>query len=530
MLVYFRLLEPSLDEYRESFANHFPDEDICLYKEFPFNQLVILIDELLFLKNTDNLTCTYLWIARFFSIYATFNDAEDAITYLKTLNMSTITESIVDCDFERRLEKCSKSNYYFDDLNRLQLEINSKMALSYSHMIFIFMSQVVCLIGLISNTLVIITVSHKKNRKELEDKRHYDYMRLNSIVNCCISILHIIGLLNECTKEFWCSAVSNLVPIQYLKIVFSSFLDTLFRFMANFIYVAFCLCRISLIGKDHTRIVSIVSEKMKIKTYMGISLFLSALFSVVKCFDYKINEFMDYSLDYPEKILWFSSGRSPGDSIHNFSGYLYFVSSIICDLLKYPVFITIVLILDLKTAKRLEKTILEKAITGTPEIQEKKRKENENAIVRSKKMVKVNAILNFMLKLPVASNSIIQMIYNFLYFNIKLKFEYYNDRKEKNLFVYVCYELYGCQVFEYVSNFLFLVSLCACVFYFYKFDRLFMESYQRVFFRKKSLKSFQMFAQRPRLSKMYPKYSNDGYDLFLLIIYQKRREFLSERK
>ena len=50
----------------------FPDEDFCLYKEFPFNQLVILMeyayDHKIFalLDSNRHYTCSYLWLTQYF--------------------------------------------------------------------------------------------------------------------------------------------------------------------------------------------------------------------------------------------------------------------------------------------------------------------------------------------------------------------------------------------------------------------------------------------------------------------------------
>ena len=52
----------------------FPDEDFCLYKDFPFQQLVILFqsayDEKVFalLNSTRYYSCTYLWLAQYFDL------------------------------------------------------------------------------------------------------------------------------------------------------------------------------------------------------------------------------------------------------------------------------------------------------------------------------------------------------------------------------------------------------------------------------------------------------------------------------
>ena len=53
----------------------FPDEDFCLYKDFPFNKLVILMeyannDKIFELLNSNrHYTCSYLWLAQYFNLF-----------------------------------------------------------------------------------------------------------------------------------------------------------------------------------------------------------------------------------------------------------------------------------------------------------------------------------------------------------------------------------------------------------------------------------------------------------------------------
>ena len=57
-----------------------PDEDFCIYKDFPFNQLVILMelvygDKILELLNsTSHYSCTYLWLAQYFPKFLQFHN------------------------------------------------------------------------------------------------------------------------------------------------------------------------------------------------------------------------------------------------------------------------------------------------------------------------------------------------------------------------------------------------------------------------------------------------------------------------
>ena len=57
----------------------FPDEDFCLYKDFPFKQLVVLIEiannpeVFRILNSSRHYTCSYLWLAQYFNLFLELN-------------------------------------------------------------------------------------------------------------------------------------------------------------------------------------------------------------------------------------------------------------------------------------------------------------------------------------------------------------------------------------------------------------------------------------------------------------------------
>jgi hypothetical protein len=62
----------SYDENCLTFEKRFPDEDFCLYQEFPFRQLIILTDHIFFSvvqNKTDKVTCTFMWLAKYYTTY-----------------------------------------------------------------------------------------------------------------------------------------------------------------------------------------------------------------------------------------------------------------------------------------------------------------------------------------------------------------------------------------------------------------------------------------------------------------------------
>lgn len=59
----------------------FPEQDFCLYRDFPFNQLVIFMEipdpgdeeKLEIFNSTIYYTCTYLWLTQYFEIFIRMN-------------------------------------------------------------------------------------------------------------------------------------------------------------------------------------------------------------------------------------------------------------------------------------------------------------------------------------------------------------------------------------------------------------------------------------------------------------------------
>lgn len=60
-----------------TFEKQYPDEDFCLYRDFPFQQLVIIKDSIyqsrIDLNRTEMPTCTFLWITQYYPLYFKLN-------------------------------------------------------------------------------------------------------------------------------------------------------------------------------------------------------------------------------------------------------------------------------------------------------------------------------------------------------------------------------------------------------------------------------------------------------------------------
>ena len=51
----------------------FPDEDFCIYVDFPFNQFVVHYEsikpEIHFIYKEKEFTCNYLWLVQYYELY-----------------------------------------------------------------------------------------------------------------------------------------------------------------------------------------------------------------------------------------------------------------------------------------------------------------------------------------------------------------------------------------------------------------------------------------------------------------------------
>jgi hypothetical protein len=96
---------------KDRLAHVFPDEDFCLYQDFPFNQLVIVSQDYDAFIKFRYFTCTFLWLTQY---YRKLGDlfGEDLLSndevILLTLEWNA---SQPVCDFAALLSLCKKSNY-----------------------------------------------------------------------------------------------------------------------------------------------------------------------------------------------------------------------------------------------------------------------------------------------------------------------------------------------------------------------------------------------------------------------------------
>ena len=473
------ILETSYKNSRKRTSIIFPDEDFCIYVDFPFNQFVLLYEniqpEIKFIYNENELTCTYLWLVQYYESYYKyfFSFKNRDINFLTNLNAilnSTAYKSRSKCNFKKRIDLCNKMNYQVKDIwdESDTFILSKKIQTAFKIMLY-----PTAILGLITNIFVVVVILKKENNYLFKEFKQYSYLHLNSIFCIIIMVIELLSWMTECFYPFelFCPEIRKLVPIQFFKIIFKECLITMLRFMCSFTYVAFSLNRISLIGKDHGKLVTFFSE-LGIKVFIGVTLFISSSLSWIKGFKYEVNYFFPF-LNYPmstEMDISIIDSNAFNDA--------YFIINFICDLFNYVLFVIICVIIDFCMVVQLRRTLEEKTKNSesmNQKLNDIKKAENENAENKAIKMVVLNSVIGIFFKLPASFIPLLNVVAEFYY---KDKMNKYNHPEFGEFYSMLHNtELYS--VIQDISYFLYTFSLSIQIFIYIRFDKKFQAGFER---------------------------------------------------
>ena len=451
-----------------------PDEDFCIYVDFPFNQLVVIKEDYADFSSRNlntKLSCTYLWLVQYYEYYKKYLSFDRAsIIYIRKVLNSTSFKSISKCNFEESLSRCNKSNYQpkeiWDESDFFILNKKLQTALKIS-------LYPVSLLGLITNFMVVLVILIKHNNDLFKDYKQYNYLYINSIFCMMISVIELLSWMTECFYPFevFCPEIRKLVAIQFFKIIFKECFVTVFRFMCNFTYIAFALNRISLIGKDHGKIVTFMSE-VGIKKYIGVTFFISLLLSWMKYFQYEVN-YYDPNLNFP-----LFDHATYSEKLSTFKDVFY-IFNVISDLMNYFVFVIVSVVIDICMVVQLRRILDEKSVKFelmNQKQNECKKAEFDEAVNKAIQMVVLNSAIGIFFKLPTCIIPLINVFARFYYKN-------HNNLIFNNNFALFFQYLFDSGFYDLVqdiSNFLFTFSLSIQLFIYYRFDKKFLIGFQRM--------------------------------------------------
>ena len=453
-----------------------PDEDFCLYVNFPFNQLVIVYEsDLEDYINDVYFSCTFSWLVQYSEYYYKYFIDINRDSYDLKFSLNTTSfKSISKCDFEKRLSDCNKSNYQRKDIwdeNDFFI-LNKKIQIAFKISLY-----PISLLGLTTNFIVVLIILKNKNSDLFKEFKQYNYLYLNSVFCMIITVIELLSWMTECFYPFevFCPEIRKLVAIQFFKIIFQECLITTLRFMCNFTYIAFSLNRISLIGKDHGKLVTFMSQ-VDIKKYIGVTFFISCSLSWIKGFRYEVNYF------YPTANFPMSNEMDIIQASIVSSRFVdfYFVFNSIIDMVNYFVFVVICVVIDICMVVQLRRTLEEKSIKSALMNQnlnnESKKAENEEAVNKAIKMVILNSSIGIFFKLPVF---FIPLLNIWAQFHFK-DFNYFKIHTSFGRFYLILLDSGFYFLIQDMSNFFFTFSLSIQMFIYKRFDKKFNLGYERL--------------------------------------------------
>ena len=472
----------------------FPDEDFCVYKDFPFDQLVILMkycfyNETIEFINTDEFTCTYLWLTQHFEFWYQYfwNDTFDSFNIKKIIESKSFKERSK-CDFDHRLELCNKTNYRIEniwstiDYYYLNKKLQSALKIS---------SYVISLFGIASNLLIVTTIVIKSNSDLFKGFKQYTYLCINSVFCLMILVINILSWTTECFYPFevFCPEIRKIVFFQFFKIIFKECLTTTFRFMLNFTYVAFALNRIVTIRKDQNKFINFICE-MSIKVYIAFTLIISVGLSFIKYFKYDIN-FDDPLMNYPISNEWdifnFNKKKS-----HTFDD-AYFIMNFISDIINYVIFVLICVFIDIYMVIELRQVMADKLrqikrlFSKSKSKIESAKKENDDIINKVIRMVLINTAFGLLFKMPLSFIPILNVHATFYYKDLDMRYIHPSfGRFYSSLF----YNGFYGQISD-LADFLFILSISIQPLIYKNFDKKIQISFDRIFHKNQqpSIKS-----------------------------------------
>ena len=280
---------------------NFPNEDLCLFKDFPHQRLVY---PAIYLEGPNfKCSCTVIWLIQYSHIYLnrdySYYDNDVLLIYNMFRNFTAknclmshdLKTKIKSCEFKRRFEACNFNTHSFNiDYDY----VNGNRLLKWIEFIIeVFLKPTLCLIGMMTNSLTIILLNKVLKKKHC-NKILYNHMLVNALFNLAFCIVSSFSLMNVCIfpKTSFCSSIYKERFAQYFKIYVINFLGEALRFCCNFSYFTFAFSRIyatSSVDFIKTNIMKLF-EKIRLKLCFFFVFLLGLLLNLFKLFEYKITE------------------------------------------------------------------------------------------------------------------------------------------------------------------------------------------------------------------------------------------------
>ena len=357
--------------------NHtFPEEDFCLYKDFPFDKMIfILFDNYpLNLKDNFPITCTAIWLIHKPFLYTIKFDLR------QSFENTTFYRQFLKCQFENKKQLCFHNKKY--------LKINEISGAFIEYICFFLilvfnfgLLPLVSFIAMTLNCIIFYTISKLDIKNNTKIIKQFYYIKINALANVIICIIEIFRTIYT-WPYIRGSDVWHFVFAQYFKIIFIEFGVELFKFCSSFSNIMFSIIRCSLIDNSNSFL-----YKCNEKSIVKFILIIGCIINSVKIYSYEINYF-NPNFDYPmhKSNIYMK--------IHNINGFFWItIFNFLSDFMNYIFFMIIHFLLDIMIIIKLKKELRKKR-EKFPE------KKLGRIVIKTYVMVILNTSINFLLRLP----------------------------------------------------------------------------------------------------------------------------------
>jgi hypothetical protein len=467
-----------LDFERDAFV--FSDKDFCLFSNFPFDRLIVLVLDSLAIKKCS---CTTLYLIKDVKYYFGNLGHADGDTLA---SFDLLVQFFYDfCASNSELvKKCSEEIPLKLDMCQNVTEIHAELfqdkdvgefyadALVLRYSFSLILIPLFSLTGFLLNFLLVLVI---RKRESILKDQFYMYVDMNSKFNCVYCLISMLNPINECVLNngIYCSSIYKSYFAQYVKIILITGLGNMCKTCCNITYILILVNRCVLIGKDHSNLLIKIS-KIKLKKALIASSFISGILGTVKFFQYEINDDFE-QLEYPFlKIQATSIIRIKNRNLaltlnvgammlYDFFNYVLF--SILCQTIEILTFFKLKKMLNYKKKSFRRFHGMSRQEAATLMFKSDAKKQN-NVIL----MLSLNTILNFTLRLP----EIFQLLYNCLFY-------FFYSAK---MFQVYCLQFSFCLIAIEMANFLFILTLSINFFIFYRFNSIIRKAIYEMLYEK----------------------------------------------
>lgn len=445
--------------YDKTIPEMLPDEDFCIYRRFPFRQLIVVLK--MNLTGERMSTCTYKWLVQHLGRIAwPYREVE------ATVPSQYAFISRLECNFTKMLARC--------DLPRLssppELSTNFilvQIRIDTAASVMVYVRLLISCAGFVTNLIMSLVISNEKNAKLVRDKRHFVFLRVNSIVNVLVFAFDLADVVRGKIEPLYTRTKFAHSVVYQLYTMFTFFTTNALIYMSSISYIAFTLCRISLLGKEHGKLVTWISTT-SLLTFLAISITASLVFNVLLVIDFRFNLDFPY-LDYPYHFEASSDYKKK-----TLLARVYFGLHLLNSLFFSVVLVVVQLGVDIALVVRLKATLEGKMKSGKTEAQlAAQKKTDETAVKRAVTMVLLNASMN----------AAIKTLKNFKYVYQVSTYRFADPHKSYAhrdfLLLFDDAHLLGFLMSRFDD--LLMISLATTIFFVYKFDKTFKECFQNIF-------------------------------------------------